>query len=60
MRNMKTQTFATAALAAATILGAASPALALEVLPIPEPGGIALFALGAAAVVVAIRFSRRK
>jgi len=48
------------ALAAALIGGVASPALATNVLPIPEPGGIAIFAVAAAVIAVAIRFSRRR
>lgn len=48
------------ALVAALITATASPALALFATPIPEPGGIAIFAVAAAIVVVAIRFSRRR
>ena len=54
------RTLYTAALAAALVMGAARPAPALFLPAIPEPSGMALFAVGAAIVAVAIRFSRRR
>ncbi len=48
------------ALTAALATIAAGPALATTALPIPEPSGIAIFAVAAAVVAVAIRFSRRR
>ena len=54
------RTLYTANLAAALVMGAARPALALFLPAIPEPSGAAIFAVGAAIVAVAIRFSRRR
>lgn len=54
------RTLHAAALAAALTSAAATPALALALPAIPEPSGIAIFALGAAVVAVAIRLSRRR
>lgn len=48
------------ALLALALAGVASPALATNALPIPEPSGVAIFALAAAVVAVAIRFARRR
>jgi hypothetical protein len=44
---------------AALVVGASSVAGATSVIPVvPEPGGLALFATGAAAVIVALRVGR--
>jgi hypothetical protein len=49
-----------AAAAAAIVTAAAHPALALALPAIPEPSGVAIFAIGAAVVALAIRFARRR